>query len=79
MHLFDELVRKMLMENPAIETKEIQKQITAMGYNGSTTAGYESVSRIEARNHLITHRSCARFSGCHPKPVNYFTQIDRNF
>ena len=49
MHLFDELVRKMLMENPAIETKEILKQITAMGYNGSTTAGYESVSRIRGK------------------------------
>jgi transposase len=44
MHLYDEMVRKMLNENPKVETKEILNQIMAMGYNG-----YENISRIRGK------------------------------
>jgi hypothetical protein len=49
MHLYDEMVRKMLNENPKVETKEILNQIMAMGYNGSKSVGYKNIGHIRGK------------------------------
>lgn len=49
MHLYDEEVRKTVDENCRIETKEVLKKITEMGYKGSKSTGYENISRLRGR------------------------------
>ena len=46
MHLYDEIIRKIINKNPKVETKEVLNQIREMGYNGSQSIAYENIRRI---------------------------------
>jgi hypothetical protein len=72
MHLYDETVRKMLDENPKIETKEILKRIKELGYSGSTTMCYENVRKLRGgKIHHTTHQLSA-VCWVPPKASNLF-------
>ena len=72
MHLYDEAVIKMLNENPKIETKEILKKITEMGYNGSTTMCYENVRKLRRGKINNTAQQLSTVIWVPPKASNLF-------
>jgi transposase len=76
MHLYDEAVRKMLVENPNIETKEILKKIKEMGYNGSVTICYENVRKLRERKTKKTEHQLSTVFWVPPKASNLF-YLDR--
>lgn len=76
MYAYDEAVRKMLNENPKIETKEILKKITEMGYKGSTTMCYENVRKLRKGKINNTAQQLLTVIWVPPKASNLF-YIDR--
>lgn len=76
MHLYDNVVRQMLYENPMIETKEILKKITEMGYNGSISIGYENVSKLRGGKMKKTEHQLSTVFWVPLKPATFFILID---
>jgi transposase len=72
MHLYDETVRKMLAENPTLETKDVLQKITEMGYKGSRSVGYENISKLRGRKMTNTACSLPSLFWVPPKSSNLF-------
>lgn len=72
MHFYDEAVRKILDENPTIETKEVLQKITEMGYNGSRSGGYENIRKLRGSKMKNTVLPLPSLFWVPPKASNLF-------